>query len=72
MKAIEVPPLPKVLPPITNDLLVPCYEDLMPEMIQGRSVRDVIINDADNHAKYSKCYRRQWKLIQEVKAREQG
>lgn len=43
----------------------------MPQVSNSDELLEILRIDAENYAKHAKCYRRQYDLIQEVKAREE-
>lgn len=62
--------VPTPLSKISEELMTPCYVDLMPIVSSSDELSEILRVDADNYLKHAQCYRRQYELIQEVKARE--
>lgn len=50
--------------------MTPCYVDLLPTVSSTDELSEILRVDADNYLKHAQCYRRQYELIREVKARE--
>lgn len=58
------------LPPISGNLLVPCYNDLMPVESKTDNLQDIMSKDVSNFQKMQSCYLRQYDLILEFNRRK--
>ena len=69
----EIPTLERPqnkLPPISRNLLIPCFDDLMPVEAKTDSIKDILDADATTFSRVQQCYLRQYNLINEVLRRE--
>jgi hypothetical protein len=57
------------LPPISGNLVVPCYDDLKPVVAKSDSLQDIMNADVVSFEKVQQCYLRQYNLILEVNRR---
>lgn len=66
---LTLPPAEPEQPEIRQDLLIPCYSDLMPVKPTGPAIAEINRVNAENNRRANLCYLRQLSLINEVKLR---